>query len=117
MRGSAARMAGPPKLDRLERSGGAIRRKLVLRGDSLGHAGPIVQRVRRTRGKAGRPPLAIPHRLGLDPVLAERREVDHQVGRIEQPLSYVYELSCHAGQPTGSLGRNRQICRRNCSPG
>lgn len=90
------------------------RRQLVLRGDPLGHAGPIVQRVRSARGETGRPPLAIPHRLDLDAVLTERREVDHQVGRIEQPLSYVYELVCHERQAMGGLGRNRKVCRRNC---
>jgi hypothetical protein len=86
----------------------------VLRGDPLGHAGPIVQRVRRTGGEAGRPSLAIPQRLGLDAVLAERREVDHQVGRVEQPLPYVYELSCHGEQAMDGLGQNPAICRGTC---
>lgn len=73
-----------------------------------------MQRMRSPGGEPGRTPLAVPHRLGLDPVLAERREVDHQVGRIQQPLSYVYELACHAGQGMDGFGRNPIICRGTC---
>src|SRR5436190_17320558 len=36
-----------------------------LRGDPLGHAGSIVQRMRRPGGQPRGPPLAIPHRLRL----------------------------------------------------
>src|SRR5512133_1024638 len=94
-------IAGPPKLVGSRGPGGAIRRKLVLGGDPLGNAGPIVQRMRSARGEARRPPLAIAHRLGLDPELAEGGEVGHQVGCVEQPLAYVYELACHG---RGSYG-------------
>jgi hypothetical protein len=72
-----------PNRNRLERSGGASRQEACLRGDPLGHAGPIVQRMWGTRGEPGGAPFALPQRLRFDPVLAERREVDHQVGRVE----------------------------------
>jgi hypothetical protein len=66
-----------------------------LSGQTLLRAGPIVQMVRGAGGQVRGPRLAIPPRLGVYPVLTKRREVDHQIGRIEQPLSYVYELSSH----------------------
>src|SRR3954469_2059619 len=73
--------AGASQLERLER----------LSGDPVLHAGAVVQVVRGPRSEANRASLAIAPRLGLDAVLAEGREVDHEVGRVEQPLPYVNE--------------------------
>src|SRR5581483_4536010 len=86
-----------------------------LGGDPLGHAGAVVQRVRGAGGEARGPPLTVANRLGLDPVLAQRGEVDDEVGGVEQPFPDVYELS-HGGQATAGAGRNRSICRGSCSP-
>ena len=61
--------------------------RLALCRDPLGAAGAIVKRVRRPGGEAGRAPLALGHRLRLDPVLAEGGEVDHQIGGIENVLA------------------------------
>ena len=71
--------AGASQLEWLER----------LSGDPVLHAGAVVQVMRRTGREADRAALAVRDGFGLDAVLAERREVDHQVGRVEQPLSYV----------------------------
>jgi hypothetical protein len=77
------------------RGGRTSQRKRLERlgGDPVLRAGAIVQVVRRPGGKADWPLLAVAHRPGLHSVLAKRREVDHQVGRVEQPLSYVNQLS------------------------
>src|SRR4051812_31541205 len=94
----------PPGGNRLER----------LSGDPPLHAVAVVQVVRRPGGEADRPPLALANGLGLHAVLAEGREVDHQIGRVEQPLSYVNELS-HGREGMDGLGRNPPICRGSCS--
>ena len=88
-----------------------------LGGEALLLPGSIVQVMRSPRGELGRPPLALTDRLRLDPVLAERCEVDHHVGRVEQPFPDVYELSCHGRQATGGIGRNYAICRGSFTPG
>src|SRR4051794_11423801 len=95
--------AGASQLDRFER----------LSGDPLLHAVAVVQVVRRPGGEADRPPLALANGLGLDAVLAEGREVDHEIGRVEQPLSYVNELS-HGREGMDGLGRTPPICRGSC---
>ena len=75
-----------------------------LSGDAVLRAGPVVQVMRSARGEADRTPLAVVGRLRLDAVFAERREVDHQVSGVEQPLPYVNQLS-HGRQATGGAGR------------
>jgi hypothetical protein len=49
--------------------------------------GAIVERMRRARGQARQAPLALGHRLRLDPVLAEGGEVDHQISCVEHVLA------------------------------
>src|SRR3954452_12070076 len=106
----------PPVFSRAALRGGSFFAQLEPRlgGDAVLHTGTVVQVVRSTGSEADRPPLAIADRLGLDAVLAERREVDHQVGRVKQPFSYVYELS-HGREGMDGLGRNPFICRGSCS--
>src|SRR5215204_22642 len=70
--------------------------------------------MRRPRSEAGRAPLTVANRLGLDAVLAERREVDHQIGCVQQPLPHVDQLS-HGREAMDGVGRNRGICRRSCT--
>ena len=89
-------------------------RRLMLGGEPLVHAGTVVQVVRSTGGEADRTPFALADGLGLDPVLAEGGEVDHQIGRVEQPLPYVNELS-HGREGMDGVGRNPVICRGSCS--
>src|SRR5262245_28143264 len=74
-------------------------RQLLLR------AGAIVQMMRSTRGQVGAAHLTLANRLRLDPVLAERREVDHEVGRVEQPLSNVNQLF-HGREGMDRVGRH-----------
>src|SRR5690348_5850652 len=88
-------------------------RRCRLGGEALLRAGPVVQMVRRSRGEGDRAPFAVPGGLGLDPVLAERREVDHEVSGVQEPLAYVDQLS-HGRQARGGPGRNRVICRETC---
>ena len=88
----------------------------VLGGEALLLSGSVVQMMRSPGGELRRPPLALPDRLRLDPVLAERREVDHNVGCVEQPFPDVYELACHERQATGGVGRNYGICRESFTP-
>src|SRR5215211_2464717 len=94
--------------------GAALSRWSRSGGDSLGNASPIVQRVGCARGEPRLPALTLADGLGLDPVLTERREVDNHVGRIEQPVPYVYEHSCHDRQVMEGVGQNPAICRGTC---
>src|SRR5262245_44564754 len=95
------------------RRGGSLVSSCELGRDPLRNPGAVVQRMWRARREARGTPLAIPNRLGLDAVLPEGREVDHQIGRVQQPLSYVDQL-CHGREATGGVGRTPRICRGSC---
>jgi uncharacterized membrane protein YeaQ/YmgE (transglycosylase-associated protein family) len=84
----------------------ARRDPVALSRDSLGRTRAVVERVRCTRSETRRPPLTLGYRLLLDPVLAERGEVDHQIGGVKDVLSNDRDCSFHVGQATSGTGRN-----------
>jgi hypothetical protein len=77
----------------------------MLSGDPLGRARAVVEVMRRPGREGRKATLALAGGLGLEPVLAEGGEVDHQVGPVEDAFLDCSDLLCHGREATGGPGR------------